>query len=85
MWQMEEAGWLQHVRGFLIGRPLAFGQEMMGLNAYDAVLEVAGRKGVPVIMDVDLGHLSPMMPVVVGSMAEVRVSGNDISIQMEYC
>ena len=85
MWQMEEAGWLQHVKGFLIGRPLVFGQEMMGLNAYEAVLEVAGRKGVPVIMDVDLGHLSPMMPVVVGSMADVHISGNDISIQMEYC
>ena len=85
MWQMEEAGWFQHVKGFLIGRPLCFGQEMMGLDAYNAVLEVAGRKGVPVIMDVDLGHLSPMMPVVVGSMAEVTVCKNDISIEMKYC
>lgn len=85
MWQMEEAGWFQYVKGFLIGRPLCFGQEMMGLDAYNAVLEVAGKKGVPVIMDVDLGHLSPMMPVVVGSMVDVTVLGNDISIQMDYC
>lgn len=85
MWQMEEAGWFQYVKGFLIGRPLCFGQEMMGLDAYNAVLEVAGKKNVPVIMDVDLGHLSPMMPVVVGSMVDVTVQGNDISIQMEYC
>ncbi len=82
MWQMEEAGWFRHVKGFLIGRPLCFGQEMMGLDAYEAVLEVAGRKNVPVIMDVDLGHLPPMMPLIVGSMAEVSVAGNDISIQM---
>lgn len=84
MWQMEEAGWFQYVKGFLIGRPLCFGQEMMGLNTYNAVLEVAGRKGVPVIMDVDLGHLAPMMPIVVGSVADVRVLDNDISIQMKY-
>lgn len=84
MWQMEEAGWFQHVKGFLIGRPLCFGQEMMGLDAYQAVLEVAGKKGVPVIMDVDLGHLAPMMPVVVGSMASVTVAGNDMQIQMDY-
>ena len=32
--------------------------------------EVAAKKNVPVIMDVDLGHLPPMMPLVVGSMAE---------------
>ena len=40
MWQMEEAGWLRHVKGFLIGRPLN-GAAMMNLDAYDAVLEVA--------------------------------------------
>ncbi|MCM1091307.1 MAG: LD-carboxypeptidase [Butyrivibrio sp.] len=83
MWQMEEAGWLEHVKGFLIGRPLCFGQEMMGLDAYEAVLEVAGRKQVPVVMDVDLGHLPPMMPLIVGSVGEVDVKGNDIAVRMK--
>lgn len=83
LWQMEEAGWLSHVKGFLIGRP-ANGEAMMGLDAYGAVLEVAGRKNVPVVMDVDLGHLPPMMPIVVGSMADVAVNGNDIRIEMRY-
>nr|WP_300822875.1 LD-carboxypeptidase [uncultured Acetatifactor sp.] len=83
MWQLEEAGWFEHVKGFLIGRP-ANGEPMMGLDAYGAVLEVAGRKDVPVVMDVDLGHLPPMMPIVVGSMADVAVKGNDIRIEMRY-
>lgn len=82
MWQMEEAGWFEHVKGFLIGRPLCYGQDMMGLDAYKAVLEVAGRKNVPIIMDVDLGHLPPMMPLIVGSLGEVTVQGNDIAIKM---
>ena len=82
MWQMEEAGWFEHVKGFLIGRPLCFGQEMMGLDAYEAVLKVAGEKNVPVIMDVDLGHLPPMMPLIVGSLGEVSVTGNDLRIRM---
>ena len=81
MWQMEEAGWFRYVKGFLIGRPLCFGQKMMGLDAYQAVLKVAGEKKVPVIMDVDLGHLSPMMPLITGSHGKVSVCGNDISIQ----
>ena len=81
MWQMEQAGWFQYVKGFLIGRPLN-GQEIMNLDAYEAVLKVAGSKNVPVIMDVDLGHLPPMMPIIVGSVGEVTVSGNDISITM---
>lgn len=83
LWQLEESGWFEHVKGFLIGRP-ENGESMMGLDAYSAVLEVAGRKNVPVVMDVDLGHLPPMMPIVVGSMADVAVKGNDIRIEMRY-
>jgi len=37
---------------------------------------------VPVIMDLDIGHLPPMMPIVVGSIGEVEVCGNDF--RMEY-
>ena len=83
MWQMEQAGWFEHVRAFLIGRPLCFGQDMMGLDPYQAVLPVALSHHVPVIMDVDLGHLPPMMPLIVGSLADVTVSGNDIRIDMQ--
>lgn len=83
MWQMEHAGWFSHVKGFLIGRPYCFGQEMIGLDAYQAVMEIAKTKNVPVIMDVDLGHLPPMMPLIVGSVGHVKVEGNDIAIRME--
>lgn len=83
MWQMEQAGWFGHVKGFLIGRPLN-GEPMMGLDRYEAVLETAGKYGVPVIMDVDLGHLPPMMPLVTGSVAEVAVKGSDVRIEMNY-
>lgn len=83
MWQMKNAGWFSYVKGFLIGRPLQFGQDMMGLNQYHAVCDVIAELGVPVIMDVDLGHLPPMMPIICGSYAKVEVLGNDISIKEE--
>ena len=81
MWQMEEAGWFRHVKGFLIGRP-ANGEPIMNLNQYQAVLQTAGRKNVPVIMDVDLGHRPPMMPLVVGSLAKVTAAENSIRVEM---
>lgn len=84
MWQMEEAGWFRYVKGFLIGRPLCYGQEMMGLDAYEAVLAVARKYRVPVVMDADLGHLPPAMPIVSGSIGTVEVIGNDIRIEYEY-
>lgn len=81
MWQMEHAGWFQHVKGFIIGRPLQ-GEEMMGLNHFDAVLSTAKKYRVPVFMDVDLGHLSPTMPFVTGSMAEAKGQENTFLLSM---
>lgn len=83
MWQMENTGWFQNVKGFIIGRPLVFGQEMMGLNQYDAVLSVIGKYNVPVLMDIDLGHLAPTMPLISGGCADITADGNDIEISMK--
>lgn len=82
IWQMKHAGWFSHVKGVMVGRPLVFGQEMMGLDQYRAVCDLLAEYQVPVIMDVDFGHLPPMMPVICGSYAKVRTKGNDISIEM---
>jgi muramoyltetrapeptide carboxypeptidase LdcA involved in peptidoglycan recycling len=81
LWQMKEAGWFSNVKGFLIGRPLCYGSEMFGCDQYRAVIDILSEYNVPIIMDVDMGHLPPMMPVICGSTAEVVVNGNHISIQ----
>lgn len=82
IWQMEHAGWFRKAKGFLIGRPLCFGQELMGMDQYEAVCGPLRKYGVPIVMDVDLGHLPPMMPLICGSRAKVTVRGNDISVRM---
>lgn len=82
VWQMKHAGWFSHVKGFLIGRPLVFGEELMGLDQYHAVGDLLAEFQVPVIMDADLGHLPPMMPLVCGSYAKISLSGDDIRIEM---
>lgn len=56
----------------------------MNLDARNAVLKVAENKGVPVVLDVDLGHCPPMMPLVVGSRAEVVYEGERLTVKMQY-
>lgn len=82
MWQMEQAGWFKYVKGFLFGRALN-GEPMMGLDVYQAVLAVAAKYQVPVIMDLDIGHVRPSMPLVVGSMTTVTLLGNHVRVEME--
>lgn len=83
MWHMEQSGWFEKATGFLIGRPLVFGQEMMGLDQYEAVLEILRKYHVPVVMDVSIGHLPPSIPVICGSKAKADIKGNDLTLSMQ--
>lgn len=83
-WQMKEAGWFRHAKGFLIGRPRLFREDMMGLTQYAAVTEVLRELDVPIIMDVSIGHLPPMMPIVSGALAQVDATDDQIRIGYAY-
>lgn len=83
LWQMEQAGWFRHVKGFLIGRPLHHGEVFINLDQYEAVTGILGKYGVPVLMDLDIGHIPPSMPLICGSYAKVDAVGNDIAIEMQ--
>lgn len=83
IWQMDHAGWFRHVKGFLIGRPYCFGSEMIGLDTYHAVLDPLSKYHVPIIMDMDFGHLPPAMPMICGSYAKICARGNQYQVRYE--
>ena len=84
MWELDEAGWFTNAKGFIIGRPLHFGENIMGLDQYKAVYDVLSKYKVPIIMDADLGHLPPAIPIISGSMATVRAGEGKWEIDMEF-
>ena len=81
MWQMKNAGWFSHVKGFLIGRPVHFGEEMFGIDHREALASLIRDFNVPIIMDLDIGHMSPMMPVMCGSIAKAQFDGKRFTIE----
>lgn len=83
LWNLREAGWFEQVKGFLFGRPEHYREPMLGLDQYEAVTGVLKEFDVPVIMDLDIGHLPPMMPLVCGSYATAENIGNEFHIKME--
>lgn len=80
LWQLDQAGWFQNTKGFLIGRPMHFGEELFGVNQYSAVTDILEKYHVPILMDLDIGHIPPMMPVINGACATVNYSENEVSI-----
>ena len=80
LWQMENAGWFENVKGFLIGRPLRFDDTFGDFDHYDAILGILSKYNVPILMDLDIGHQFPQMPLISGSYADIFASGNSIGI-----
>lgn len=78
--QLKQAGWFDTVKGFIIGRPLN-SESFMGLDIYSNVIDILGEFNVPIVMDADLGHLSPSLPFINGVFASVLVKDNNIFIE----
>ncbi len=84
LWNLREAGWFKYTKGFLIGRPgAAFGQDMFGLNQYNAVIDILAPFSVPIFMDLDIGHHPPMIPMLVGAYAKASLQSGSFSISYE--
>lgn len=81
LFQLRNAGWFKYVKGFILGRPLCYRQKMFGITHYRAIKEALEGLNVPLIIDADLGHFSPSMPIITGSLAKVSVKDKNISIK----
>ena len=54
----------------------------MGLEQYEAVMAIIRKYNVPVIMDTDIGHVAPTMPIICGSYADIEIKGQELNINM---
>lgn len=71
LWQMNQAGWFQHTNGILIGRPAGY-TPIKNFELQDALQAVFGEQQIPVIYDVDIGHIPPQLTLVNGAIAHVQ-------------
>ena len=58
-----------------MGRTAAPGHE--DLSQHGAVLDALGGLGVPLVADVECGHVAPHLPLVNGALAELRLVAGD--------
>ena len=85
LWKLKECSWFKTAKAFVFGRPYsAFCQELLGMNQYNAVTGILSDLNVPVIMDADLGHIDPVMPVVIGANSKVKIADENIKIEFEF-
>lgn len=76
---MRLAGFFERASAVLVGRTNA--PDCADMNQYDAVIDALGGLGVPIIADVECGHVAPYMPLVNGAMAEVIATETESRIR----
>lgn len=67
------AGWFEHASAVIIGRTRAPDSELM--TQREAVADALGGLGVPVVLDVECGHVQPFLPLVNGALGRLVMDG----------
>lgn len=71
LWQLREAGWFKNAVGFIFGRPAMFDMDY-DISYEESILTVLGELGLPIIMDADIGHVSPQLTMINGALGLVK-------------
>lgn len=75
LWQLKNAGWFEYAKLIMIGRPIrqsdSYGKDYRE-NMYD---ELESLK-IPIILDVNIGHIAPSYHMYNGAMANVTLKNN---------
>jgi len=78
--EMKEADYFLNTKAIIIGRPLLAREEIMGIDRFKAATDILGELNIPILMDIDLGHLSPSLPIRNGTLASVCYKQGNIFI-----
>lgn len=68
LWHMKQAGWFNNVKGFIFGRT-KIEKKYKDLTYEDVLHNVLDDLNVPIIYDVDFGHVAPQWTMINGSYA----------------
>ena len=74
---MRLAGFFDAANAVIVGRTGAPDQPTM--TQHEAVLDALGGLGVPIVADVDCGHVAPFMPLVNGALTRLEHDGSGTS------
>jgi muramoyltetrapeptide carboxypeptidase LdcA involved in peptidoglycan recycling len=81
LFQLKNSGWFDTISGFIIGRSLNYYDKSFGITPKDAYIEALKEYNVPILLDVDLGHISPSLPIKNGAKAKISYIDNNIKIE----
>ena len=81
LWHMNQAGWFKYAKGFVFGRTL-FEGTFLDMSYEDAIKRALGEE-IPIIMEVDIGHVAPKFTIINGAIGHFIANNGKGSLKME--
>jgi muramoyltetrapeptide carboxypeptidase LdcA involved in peptidoglycan recycling len=81
--QMKYAGWFENCSGILFGRSPA-NIPVAGYTIEKMYQDLAGELNIPVVYDIDCGHVPPQITFINGAYAEVEAKGGKGVVVQEF-
>lgn len=82
LWQMNNSGYFENCKGIIFGRPYLI-REDYAMSFEDVIRDAIGDLEIPVILDADIGHVPPQMPIINGSMMNVKLTNSDAEVKFQ--
>ena len=84
LFQLKNSGWFDNVSMFIIGRSFNYKYKIMGQTMDNTYIDLLKEFNKPILLNVDLGHLAPSMPIKVGSVVTVEYNKDKHNIFYNY-
>ena len=82
-WKLESCGWFRYCKGVLLGRS-ATETSYYQVSFQDTLITALEHLHIPVIYDMDFGHISPRMTMINGGYAYITSKDGKGNVRFEY-
>ena len=82
LWQLKNAGWFENCKGIMYGRPQR-PEPIFDVTVKELLNNNFKELGIPVIYDMDFGHVAPIWTIMSGSLATVECTDGKGRITFE--
>ena len=82
LWKFKDNEWFKHTNGIIFGRS-ALEQSCYDISFKEAVTRVLGDLNIPIILNADIGHVSPRMTIINGAICNVLSKDGNGKITFE--
>lgn len=75
LWKFKDSGWFKHCKGIIFGRS-ALEASYYDISFREAISYALKEIDVPIIVDADIGHVSPRFTIINGALVNIKCSNH---------